>query len=447
MKITLLFILFIFTSVFNVAGQILNKDTTTAKEFLQLQQNNQFEQAHQLLDTTITKSLSVDQLKKVWTEQIIGTFGDFLDARVESEQNDQNFHIVLEKCYFERNVVTMRYVFTKSNKILSFTTSGAVPVQTDKDTSYHSNENIFSSKDISIKSDSIALKGKLTEPINQSNAPLVILVPGSGPSDMDLTIGPNKIFKELAEKLASSGIAVMRYNKRTYDFPQTLLQKGNYTVNDEVINDVAAVFSFIKEQLNGEKRKVVLLGHSLGGMLAPRIAERVRDLDGVIIVEGNARPLPAVVIDQLNYLQNIQGFSDSALNRFKKPWETTVILSSSDNNISANDLPGHVPASYWVDLNNYDQVKVASKLSLPMLIIQGGRDYQVTNKDLQIWERHLAGKANVTFKVYATINHLLQEGVEGQRSTPSEYLIKSTIPGFIINDITQWIKNKVSSNN
>jgi fermentation-respiration switch protein FrsA (DUF1100 family) len=96
------------------------------------------------------------------------------------------------------------------------------------------------------------------------------------------------------------------------------------------------------------------------------------------------------------------------------------------------------PEAYWKDLDAYQPAEAAAKLPIPMLILQGERDYQVTLADLQGWRDALRGHAGVTIKSYPTSNHLFLPG-EG-KSTPSEYERAGRIPDFVPDDIADWIK-------
>ena len=98
------------------------------------------------------------------------------------------------------------------------------------------------------------------------------------------------------------------------------------------------------------------------------------------------------------------------------------------------------PDAYWKDFDAYLPAQAAANLRLPMLILQGERDYQVTLADLQGWRNAVGGRANVTIKSYPTLNHLFLPG-EG-KSTPSEYERAGHIPDFVLDDIADWIKKR-----
>ena len=144
--------------------------------------------------------------------------------------------------------------------------------------------------------------------------PCVILVHGSGPHDRDETIGPNKPFRDLAWGLAERGIAVVRYEKRTKAYGAACVPAGRELDYDtEAVDDAVAIV----EQVKGFARagfpdSVYVLGHSLGGTLAPRIAGRSKGLAGIIILAGLARPLEDALEEQFYYTSSL---TDSSVNK------------------------------------------------------------------------------------------------------------------------------------
>jgi uncharacterized protein len=95
------------------------------------------------------------------------------------------------------------------------------------------------------------------------------------------------------------------------------------------------------------------------------------------------------------------------------------------------------PESYWKDLESYDPARVGAKLKMPMLILQGERDCQLTQADLKGWRDALSDRKDVTIKSYPTRNHLFIAG-EG-KSTPSEYERPGHVADFVVEDIAGWI--------
>ncbi|MFA6945780.1 MAG: dienelactone hydrolase, partial [Pedobacter sp.] len=128
----------------------------------------------------------------------------------------------------------------------------------------------YSETEISIKFAEGQMAGIFTSPKNTVNFPVVIMVHGSGPSDMDETVGPNKPFKDLAAGLAAKGIGSIRYVKRSMVYPRAF--NSSFTVKEEVTEDALTAIALAGTLPGVNKSQIYLLGHSLGGMLAPRIA-------------------------------------------------------------------------------------------------------------------------------------------------------------------------------
>jgi fermentation-respiration switch protein FrsA (DUF1100 family) len=104
----------------------------------------------------------------------------------------------------------------------------------------------------------------------------------------------------------------------------------------------------------------------------------------------------------------------------------------------AAELPFGLPASYWLDLRDYDPVATAAALAKPMLILQGGRDFQVTvEDDLAGWQAGLSGRADVTIRVHEADNHLFFPGTGP--SGPAEYETPQHVDRAVVADIARWL--------
>ncbi len=157
---------------------------------------------------------------------------------------------------------------------------------------------------------------------------------------------------------------------------------------------------------------------------------------------GNARPLEDLIIEQVIYLVSQNGLTqeeEQKINEIKA--QVDLVKSESlTQDTMREQLPLNIPASYWLYLKKYEPVKTLKKLKIPVLIMQGERDYQVTMTDFGIWKKELSRKKNVNFRSYEKLNHLFMEG-EG-KSNPQEYIIPSHIPHYVIQDITDWINEQ-----
>ncbi len=275
-------------------------------------------------------------------------------------------------------------------------------------------------KEIEVCDGDFKLPGILTYPTKVKKFPVLILVHGSGPQDRDETVGPNKPFRDLAWGLAKQGVAVIRYDKRTLVYgAHSSLQGKDFTLNEETVNDALAAIRLAKAIPGADPERIYVLGHSQGGMMAPLIAERTdKDLAGIILLAAPARKFEKMLEDQHVYLTSL---------RDDKPDTKTFVDSFMQR----------LPEGYRNMLNEYNQVNTARKLSLPILVLQGERDYQVTMEDYGLWRFGLFRNANVQFKSYPALNHLLQEG--SGKSTPYEYQYAAPVPAYVMDDIVRFI--------
>ena len=254
---------------------------------------------------------------------------------------------------------------------------------------------------------------------------------GSGPSDRDETVGGVKVFRDLAEGLASRGIAVLRYEKRTAQYPAKMRALAGMTIDDETVEDASRAAALLRTQREIDPRRVYVLGHSLGGYAAPRIAAEDGKLAGLIFLAANARHIEDLMVEQAEYLQA----APADLARIK----------ADVKRIKALEPPMPAPrrcsawgVSYLLDLKDYDPVAAAKKLAIPMLFLQGGRDYQVTGKDVALWKAGLAGRKDVAFQELPALNHLFVAG-EG-KSTEAEYRKPAHVAPEAVDAIAKWIK-------
>jgi dienelactone hydrolase len=216
--------------------------------------------------------------------------------------------------------------------------------------------------------------------------------------------------------------------------------QNSLTVKEETIDDALAAVAVLRQTGKVDRKKIYVLGHSLGGMLVPRIGIRDAGIAGFVIFAGATRPLEDMMLEQLTYIAGLKGSLTDAdkkrLDEVQKQVEKVKRLTESDVR-SSESILGVAP-SYWLDLRGYDPPAIARTLDHRLFVVQGERDYQVTMKDFDRWKSALAGKKNVELKTYPKLNHLFLEG-EGT-STPSEYDKASHVPSYVIDDIAQWLK-------
>ena len=300
----------------------------------------------------------------------------------------------------------------------------------------------FTERDVTVGSAPWALPGTLSMPMGSGPFPAVVLVAGSGPQDRDETVGPNAPLRDLAWGLASNGIAVLRYDKRTKAYgTEMAAEVDTVTVREETTDDAILAVDLLRQTPGVDPERVFLAGHSLGGYLAPRIAADASGrLAGIALLEANARPLQRVIEDQLAYLASDAGGADPSAKAMLAALPAQVALVESADlspATPASSLPLGIPAAYWLDLRAYDPVATARALSIPMFISQGGRDYQVPPAELASWRTGLRDRAGVTVREYPSLNHLLLAGTGPSR--PAEYAQPGHVAPELVADLAAWV--------
>jgi hypothetical protein len=294
----------------------------------------------------------------------------------------------------------------------------------------YSKPDSFRERDVTVGDGQWKLSGTLTVPVGQGPFPGIVLVHGSGANDRDETVGGTKVFKDLAEGLASRGVVVLRYEKRTRQYSAAMAALANFTVEQETEEDAIKAAALLRAQPEVNPKRVFVLGHSLGGYVAPRIAEQDGKLAGLIVLAANVRPMEDLVVDQAEYL----GVSADNLKTAKAVAAKIKTLEPGDED--SPPVMG-VPVAYWLDLKGYDPAALAKKLALPMLILQGERDFQVGMKDFALWKAAVGASKGVTMRTYPTLNHLFVAG-EG-KGTEAEYRKPGHVAPEVIDDIAKFV--------
>jgi len=293
-----------------------------------------------------------------------------------------------------------------------------------------------------------ALPATIVAPKAAKDFPLVIFVHGSGGGDEDDSApGGMRIFRDLAGGLAAKGIGSLRWVKRTHP-PYGALSKldpKTFTVKQEYLDDVATAIALARTIPGVDPKRIYLAGHSEGGWLVPWLLKDHPELAGGVTLAGNARPFASLVPGQFRYMAKVSGQADNPLAQAQIAKEDARAKRALDPNLPddtpADDLPlGIAGAAAWRSIARYDAPATAKALAQPMLVLQGGRDYQVTAEDdLPLWKAALAGKTGSSTKLYPKVNHDFVPG-EGP-ITPQEYETGGGhVEDDVVTDIAAWIQ-------
>lgn len=413
----------------------------------------QFDKVESQFDDQMKAGLPLAKLPEVW-DSILAQVGPFKSIVSSKVMEKQGLHAAIVTCEFERATLDAK-VFMDSQGIVkglffepASNSPGGPSGEAEWQAPPYAKPDNFHERDTTVISGRWQLPGILTLPNTKTAVPAVVLVQGSGPHDQDETFGPNKPFKDLAYGLASQNIAVLRYVKRTQQYGADFRSEAQYTVKDEVTDDAIAAVALLSKIPEINKKQIYVLGHSLGGMLAPRIATEDPQVAGIILMAGMARPFEKVVVEQVKY---ISGLTPTQTPENKKQVEKAESIMAQvesrslkpDDSVDFFGVP--IAGSYFLDLRSYDPAKVAAGLKIPTLILQGGRDYQVTSEDFDIWKKALANDPHATFKFYPAYTHLFMPGAGSGPASPEDYAIAGNVSEDVITDIAKWIKDNAAT--
>lgn len=400
---------------------------TAANALLDLLDAGRFQAAHDRFAPDMAKAVDAGKLATIW-KALPEQFGEFQQRGPARVQTDHGMTAVTIPLVFAKGTLDASVVTGSDGRVAGFWIKPAPPPPAAERSDLPSREVSFGPAGRS------TLPGTLLEPKGKGPFPAVVFVHGSGPNDRDETVGGTRVFADLANGLADAGIASLRYDKRTKVHPNEF--GGAYTVDDEVTADAVAAVAFLRQQPGIDPQRIYVVGHSLGAMMAPRIAQKAgAEVKGIVLLAAPARHLEDILVDQNEYLA-AHGIPHLPLDALKAAVAQVKQIDAHTPPVKKFLLD--LPASYWLSLKDYDDIAVAKAIPQPLLIEQGLRDFQVTAPDWKRWRAAFGHDPRATFHDYPTLSHLFVAG-SGPGSL-AEYAKPAHVDVKVIADIAAWIK-------
>ncbi len=445
-KLTLLLTSIILTSVFLFSSCTNDVTSVTEEEmsedaymFVEKLSQNKYSEAKKehSFDTIMNLLTGKKTLQTIW-ESLESDYGEYVNIYGYEYKESGGFDNIYIKIAFQKQCVNFQVTYKKGTLKISGlhyavnadkpTLAGAEPTPLPDGIIERSFE---------FGQEGLELPAILTLPETDGKYPVVILVHGSGPNNADESIGNQAPFRDIAWGLAQQGIAVMRYDKRTLVYPESFGEDA--TVEEETVIDALLAVEAVMDMPEIDSSRIYILGHSLGGMMMPLIAEDADNAHGFIMMGAPVTPMHELILEQTEYIYNLDG--KLAIRERLSIWQTKNTVNkiaelTDDTKHEAKDL-FNISPTYWIYLNDYNMLEEVNLIEKPLLIIQGESDYQVPMRDFYALNEVLGDKDNVTMISYDGLGHLMTEA--GDPPSPDDYMIASTVAEDVIDDIASFV--------
>lgn len=318
------------------------------------------------------------------------------------------------------------------------------------------------------KKEDFNLAGTLTLPEGGGKYPAVILISGSGPQDRDESLLKHKPFWVLADFLTRNGYAVLRFDDRGVGKSGGDFMKAT---SADFATDVVAGIDFLKKHPNIDPKKIGLMGHSEGGLIAPLVASKNKQVAFIVLLAGPGIKGSSLLLQQGEDIRRQEGIEEYLLKASNKINSKlyTAIVEDESNNLGVNDLMNLIKedidalseedkkkiqadevslrvalgtlCSHWMRyFLSYEPAKYLKKVKCPVLAINGDKDLQVAGKvNLEGIEKALANNKKVKTVLMPNLNHLFQTSETG---AIDEYIkLEETFSPKAMELILQWMKD------
>ncbi|HLP10714.1 MAG TPA: alpha/beta fold hydrolase [Flavobacteriales bacterium] len=316
------------------------------------------------------------------------------------------------------------------------------------------------------------LHGTLTLPKKDGKFPVVIMISGSGPQNRDEEILGHKPFWVIADHLAKNGIGVLRVDDRG-----TAKSTGDFSkaTTADFANDVKEAVDYLKTRLDVDKKKIGLMGHSEGGLIAPMVAANSTDIKFIVLLAGPGVRGGEILLAQQELIGRVNGTSekdlaeqrklnagvfdiiyrtgnaedakkklDKYLRTYYKTMPKENLPAEMTEDVFVNETIETVTDEWMYYFIKYDPTATLQKVKCAVLAVNGSKDLQVPAKqNLDAIKTNLSkgGNTRTTFIEFPGLNHLFQECTTG---SPAEYgSIEQTISPTVLDEVTQWILKQV----
>ena len=400
---------------------------------------------YELFTDDVKAQLPQDTFSALWPQLTVmcGAFEEFGSLQT---QQASGLTVYLQRLNMGKQDLIMQLVTDEAGKVAGL---NFIPAPKDEESASKKIDlpQGIVEEEVTVGEGEWALPGTLTLPETGSAFKAVVLVHGSGANDRDETVGSTKMFRDLAWKLAQNGIAVLRYDKRTFAHGSKITpeMQALFTVREETVDDALLAGRLLASDSRIDSTKIFLAGHSLGAMLGPRIVSESSGLyAGMVLISGTPLPLTDIIIDQNNdalskLTEEQRAAQQPLLDAEIQKLDAFLKMSAEEaKSVTVFGMPGY----YLYEMRQADPAALILELKLPTLIMQGGKDFQVTVENgLDAWKKAVGEQEFVTYRLYPELNHpmMAYTGDPALQYSLQEYNTPASLNEAAGNDMIGWI--------
>jgi hypothetical protein len=419
--------------------------TATATRYVELLGAEKYDDAVALCDDDMAKAFPKEKAAQTW-RGLVAKLGALKSTRVHKLDRKPPYVRVTLAAKFEKDEVGLAVVVDTRARVSGFFIVSLKPEVAWVAPDYV-RADAFTEEEVVVGEGDFALPATLTLPKKTKDAQgpfrAIVLVHGSGPNDRDETVGGSKVFKDLAQGLASRGIAVLRYEKITRAHGKKVMEKwgDEITLDKETTLDAVRAVALLKGRPDIDRKRIAVLGHSQGGLAAPRIAKADPEIAGVVIFAGPTRALEDIALAQFEYIATIPGANgEGAKEKLPEMREAVKLVKSKALGAKTpkDKLPLGIPAPFWLDLRDYHPEALAAQLGRPILVLQGEADYQVTMDDFAGWKKALGGKPFARLQSFPSLMHTFAD-CGCKLAQPADYDKPGHVAKAVVDEIEKWM--------
>ncbi|HVB03538.1 MAG TPA: alpha/beta fold hydrolase [Chitinophagaceae bacterium] len=406
-----------------------SREDSLARHFLDLNQAGNFDQAAAMFNSNLRAKVSPDMLKQVWM-QLDSQFGPYLGILSNTSKHTDSLIIIMSSCHFENADLTLSFAFNKADQLAGYRVTGVKPLKTglQEDSSRYRQE------PSTLHTVSGNISGTLMLPSGKNRVPVALIIAGSGPTDRDgnNTMGEiSDCYKLLAEGLAGNGIASLRYDKRGIGASALAMTDEKKLSLNDYISDAEGWVNQLKQ--DSRFTGVVIIGHSEGSLIGMMAAHK-SPAEAFISLSGPGMDLESILLIQLKGQLNDTLYKKAAhiLQSLSKGKTTKQVPASLSSLFNPEVQP------YLISEIRLDPAKEIAKLKIPVLIVQGDNDLQITTGDAR---RLAQADPRATLIIMHHMTHMLKDAASTRQDNLKTYSDPSLpLDPALIPDITEFIR-------